>query len=178
MKSTPALSRHDFVVKCGDEIKSEESESISQTNFSFSTLCWNEALWLDVASLVTSLNQLRCFVTTQHGYTMLKFVYDVDFCSKPTDTNTHQSSILFLTQEHYSRIHHNHNQAIHDFLIIQNNAYSHVYAHDDVNSTEQDFMTRQAVIAADIDTVSVHAFLVSAIQCDQIGRFSGLWTTF
>ena len=36
----------------------------------------NKALWLDAASHMTSFNQLECFISAQHIYAVLKFVYD------------------------------------------------------------------------------------------------------
>ena len=39
----------------------------------------NKALLMAVSSYVTSFNQSECFISAQHCYATLKFVYDIDF---------------------------------------------------------------------------------------------------
>ena len=51
--------------------------------FRVTTLPWNKALWLDVASQVTIFNQWECIITEWSKYSSLKFAFDVNswWCS-------------------------------------------------------------------------------------------------
>ena len=40
-------------------------------------LCWNKALWSDVAIHVSSFNQLDCFISREPYYAKQKFVDDI-----------------------------------------------------------------------------------------------------
>ena len=39
---------------------------------------WNKALWLDVASRMTSIKKLEWFISAYHSHIMTKFVYGIN----------------------------------------------------------------------------------------------------
>ena len=57
----------------------------------------NSLLWLDDTNQVTSFNQLECFISAQHSYAMLKFVYDIDCATLFSLTTTKQKEGIALS---------------------------------------------------------------------------------